>query len=310
MQQRYAHGWYHLAFERDLEADVQPVVFGERRLMVVRGADGIGVYDATCPHRGAHLAHGGRVQGNAVFCPFHGYRIGLGCEARGDFRVRAYPTVVVGGMVCARLSDQEVADLPAALGRIAVDHHLVSGFELVAGTSIEMVMENGFDTAHFKVVHGLLAEPDLDIGTGEFGEFAVQGRFHIPRSDWSGGARGPGPVIAEYQARAFSPGVVIAELRGEAPYNYKIITTAVPAPEGAGAVVRLTLALPLGADGQPPDEHFSNALLQASRDGLDKDMAIWNRLCLHSPPNWTERDRPVREFARFCDRFRAGVSPN
>ena len=286
---------------------MRPLTFGDRRMMLVRSADGVGVYDATCPHRGAHLAYGGRVDGDAVVCPFHGYRIGLGVEARGEFRVRGYPTVLIGGMVCARLSERADADLPAALRQLATDHHFVSGFELEAGTSIEMVMENGFDTAHFKAVHGLLAEPDLVMRGGEFGELTVEGSFRIPRSSWNAGARDLGPVIANYQARAFSPGVVIAELRGEPPYNYKIITTAVPAPAAAGSVVRLTLALPRGPDGSAPDEHFTNALLQASRDGLDKDCAIWNRLCPHSPPLWTERDLPVREFARFCQRFHAGA---
>lgn len=44
-----------------------------------RGEDGIAhVMDAYCPHLGANLAVGGRVVGNCLECPFHGWQF------RGD----------------------------------------------------------------------------------------------------------------------------------------------------------------------------------------------------------------------------------
>ena len=47
--------------------------------------------DAYCPHLGAHLGHGGRVEGGAVRCPFHAWLWG------GDGRCLEVPyaTVVV-----------------------------------------------------------------------------------------------------------------------------------------------------------------------------------------------------------------------
>lgn len=47
--------------------------------MVFRGQEGkASVLDAYCPHLGANLAVGGRVVGNCIECPFHGWQF------RGD----------------------------------------------------------------------------------------------------------------------------------------------------------------------------------------------------------------------------------
>ena len=43
--------------------------------MLFRGDDGCArVFDAHCPHLGAHLGFGGRVCGDGIACPFHGWR--------------------------------------------------------------------------------------------------------------------------------------------------------------------------------------------------------------------------------------------
>lgn len=45
------------------------------QVAVFRGRDGKAhVVDAYCPHLGANLAVGGRVVGNCIECPFHGWQ--------------------------------------------------------------------------------------------------------------------------------------------------------------------------------------------------------------------------------------------
>lgn len=44
------------------------------RDMVALAASGtVSVFDAYCEHLGAHLGHGGRVDGENIVCPFHGW---------------------------------------------------------------------------------------------------------------------------------------------------------------------------------------------------------------------------------------------
>src|SRR4051812_7091142 len=82
----YGTGWYQVTFERDLTGDVTPAAMAGARLVLVRTARGLLAADAVCPHRGAHLALGGRLDGESIVCPMHGYRISLGGPSDGAFR--------------------------------------------------------------------------------------------------------------------------------------------------------------------------------------------------------------------------------
>lgn len=302
---RYAHGWYALAFERELVNELTPLVFGDRALVALRGGDGVRVYDARCPHRGAHLGYGGRVAGEAIVCPFHGYRIGLGADSEDGFCARGYPALVHGGVVFARLSSRAEPDLPRALADFDVGHSFVPGFSMTARTSIEMVMENGFDAAHFRAVHRLIRVPSLTTEPGPYGGLLARGRFEIPRSGWheAPGARGAS-LGADYRAHAFSPGVVVTELSGDPPFNYKVMTTATPDTGGRSATVRLTLILPDAEGGGPPDPQFASDLLAASRSGLEQDCVIWDHIDLGSA-RYVASDAAALAFAEFCAPFRA-----
>jgi nitrite reductase/ring-hydroxylating ferredoxin subunit len=302
----YDHGWYQVAFERDLDpsAPVTPLSFGERSLMAIRtpGMRDVRVFDAVCPHRGANLAYGGRLAGEAMVCPFHGHRIGLGHASNEGFRVTERACLSAGGGLFVRLSEQALPDFPRGLEELSRGHSFVPAFEMTAETTIEVVIENGFDGAHFPSVHGLLRSPGLVARPGSFGELAVEGTFEIP-SGYEGGRPAPA-AQARYVGHAFSPGLFIAELAGDDPFRYGVMTTATPVSDGRTCTVRLTLILPSDERGRP-DEGFARELIEYSRDGLEKDCAIWRRLAPRHVSRLTPQDEPVVAFAAFCRSFRS-----
>ncbi|KIG16382.1 Terminal oxygenase KshA [Enhygromyxa salina] len=69
-------GWFAVCFSTELAAgQLQARRLFDRDVVVFRTESGqVAVIDAHCPHMGAHLGHGGRVDGDAVRCPFHGFR--------------------------------------------------------------------------------------------------------------------------------------------------------------------------------------------------------------------------------------------
>src|SRR4051794_27985129 len=96
---RVFYGWHQVAFERELRETLTPVSIGNVPLVLVRGPNGIQAVDAICPHRGAHLAYGGRVDADTIICPFHGHRIGLGAASECHYQVRTYQTLSISGLV-------------------------------------------------------------------------------------------------------------------------------------------------------------------------------------------------------------------
>jgi len=72
----FPSGWYAVAYSHELpRGGVLARHYFGRELAVFRTASGqAGVLDALCPHMGAHLGHGSRVDGEALRCSMHGFR--------------------------------------------------------------------------------------------------------------------------------------------------------------------------------------------------------------------------------------------
>jgi 3-ketosteroid 9alpha-monooxygenase subunit A len=68
-------GWYMIGWSIEFAAgEVQPLRYFGEDLVAYRSDDGnLHVLNAHCPHLGAHLGHGGRVKGDCIECPFHGW---------------------------------------------------------------------------------------------------------------------------------------------------------------------------------------------------------------------------------------------
>ena len=70
------NGWFAVAWSRELtRATCRPLFYFGQELVLFRTRSGQArVLDAYCPHLGAHLGQGGRVIGETVRCPFHGWQ--------------------------------------------------------------------------------------------------------------------------------------------------------------------------------------------------------------------------------------------
>ncbi|MFO0576790.1 MAG: Rieske 2Fe-2S domain-containing protein [Polyangia bacterium] len=97
-------GWFSIGSVEDTPVGtVQNHRIAGHDLVAFRGADGVlAVADAFCPHLGAHLGHGGRVDGNDLRCPFHGFcfdksgactRTGYNTRPPPKARLRTWPTI-------------------------------------------------------------------------------------------------------------------------------------------------------------------------------------------------------------------------
>ena len=300
----YAHGWYLVAFEKDLTKEITSATIGKTRLILVRKADGITAYSADCPHRGAHLAHGGRLDGNAIICPFHSYRVGLNKSSRHGFGVQQYETLVVGGLVFVRLSDAFENGLTDFMTQLAENHVIIPGFETQVKTPPAMVIENGFDNRHFPAVHGVRNDPQFTVRSGETGTLIVESEFEIPTSMWVGNRQQEKTIKVPYRATTFSPGLITVQLSGDA--NYAVITGATATPEG-DAVVRLSLALPVAVHGKEPDTRFYQYILTYSRQGIEDDRVMWENLAVPFTSKFTAQDAAVLAFHEFCRHYQAGV---
>jgi len=81
----FPSGWFQVAWSDEIAVgDVVPKRYFSRDLVCTRPEAGeIAVFDAFCPHLGAHLGYGGRLEDGQLVCPFHGWRFdseGRNCQ--------------------------------------------------------------------------------------------------------------------------------------------------------------------------------------------------------------------------------------
>lgn len=135
--------------------------------------------DAYCPHLGAHFGHGGRVEGDLLRCPFHGFcfdtkgvcvRTGYGTTPPPTARLRLWPLREVNGLLliyhdpAGALPAWEVPALdvrdwtPLIYRTFTLDDHP------------QETTENSVDVGHFAFVHGYRAVRELR-------EVAIDGPF-------------------------------------------------------------------------------------------------------------------------------------
>lgn len=288
-------GWHMLAFDSEIGLGLTPCAIGNQPLMVLRGAEGPRVFDASCPHRGADLARGGRLVDGAVLCPFHGKRIGLGCEGR--LSVREHETIRVGDAVFVRLSDDPEHDrgFRRMIKELADRGRVSAALSTEIKARPELIIENAFDASHFSAVHRVPRVTGMHATTGPDGELVIEGVFTTQAPPWE---RDPGkPFASRFLARAYSPGLVVTEL-GPPDRSHLVITSANPLPTpGAGCVARVALGI------REDQEDARGALIAGARRAFDQDVQIWETLDPFAPERLDAGDASVIAFREFCDGF-------
>ena len=174
-------GWFALAFGSDLEpGDVQPLYVFDEHLVLFRTDDGVAHATAAfCPHLGAHLGHGGRVEGKHLVCPFHGWRFdGDGVcvdipyasvmprRAADGACLFSYPVQERSGMVWAWHHPRRrppLFDLDEVPELSDPDWSEPDRYEWEVAAPIQETGENAVDIAHFVTVHGVPEMPQATI---------------------------------------------------------------------------------------------------------------------------------------------------
>ena len=203
--------WYAVEFGAAVtDRPVQVRIF-DQDLMLFRDTTGtVRALSDICIHRGGSLA-GGKVKGNCVECPYHGWRFDHdgactkipanreGLPIPKKARVDAYPAVERYGYVFVFLGDlpeDERPPIPELPVPDDVPHAQAEGNRIITGqftwnANYERVIENGVDAAHAPFVHSTsFGNPDKPV----IEDFELHERFvdgHLRSATYEVHLRGP-----------------------------------------------------------------------------------------------------------------------
>jgi len=166
-------GWFQVAWSGELAVGaVHTMKYFDQELVAWRAESGqVTVMNAYCEHLGAHLGYGGKVVGEVLQCPFHGWQwnqrgrnVCIPYEDRPNRgrRIRTYPvtecneSIYIWHDIEGRDPFFDAPDVFASFS----DGSGPSGYypqQRLYRRALELhpqyVLENGVDFAHFKYVH-------------------------------------------------------------------------------------------------------------------------------------------------------------
>jgi 3-ketosteroid 9alpha-monooxygenase subunit A len=315
--QSYPSGWFQVAWADEVTAVPRSLRYFGQDLVVYRGASGdVHLFNAICPHMGAHLGYGGKTDGDSITCPYHGWSFdssGKNCdipyaERPNKTKIKKWQVAELGTMVLAwhdelgRSPWFEPFDVPEFSNAAT---HLASPVTRRNYESVylkpQFIADNLVDAAHQKYVHRAADIPDITSYASDGGRYAVDYSMTFGKGKKTTWLTPDGkPIVAAIRIEAAGIGMSIA--RFEIDGGVHIQSTTPVDHERCDS--RHTVIVPISQvkDGEPDENavrRFQHELVQ-----FERDLLIWeHQEFMHPVPYpMLERDR-FRSFRNWSAQF-------
>jgi nitrite reductase/ring-hydroxylating ferredoxin subunit len=298
------NGWFAVCWSRDLGVgEVKRLHCFGRELALYRTREGRpALLDAHCAHLGAHLAVGGRVIGETIRCPFHGWRYAASGECveiphcstiPPAARLRTWEVVERNRMIFAwhhteqKPPDWEVPTIDVIGHPDWTEPRLV---DIDVAVHLQELAENNNDPAHFEFVHG---SPDMPPSKIEYGE---DGRFY--RMSSTGKRETPqGTFDTTLVRETFGLGMGKVWTEGIPGVGTMLFSATTPVDAGHSTMRWLLTVTKNVAD--IVGEDFMKGIVQ----GVQQDVPIWENKIHRAKPVFCETDGFIGEFRRWTQQF-------
>jgi 3-ketosteroid 9alpha-monooxygenase subunit A len=313
-------GWFMIGFSAEFErGQVKPLKYLGQDLVAYRTEDGqLHVLDAHCPHLGAHIGHGGKVNGDCVQCPYHGWGYGpdgvnryIPYEDRPNVSksLRSWPITEQDEWVFmwhspnggpprwempSVWSFDELQSDPADFYRGYPELSVKYPGEPVHP---QIPLENGPDTEHFHYVHSATVHPRLL-------EYETDGPFWKTKAGWPvPTADGSERFALMIHGHTCGIGGSFTRFAGSANYRLAFFTTPV---DDHTSDMWYTIWWPRDAGDDSPivPEHHRERATKDFLITLWDDLEIWRYQVYIQEPALAQQDaRPYGTLRKWARQF-------
>lgn len=300
----FPNGWFQIAYADELESGkTEPLHYFGKDLVLLRGEDGVArVYDAFCPHLGAHLGYGGRVEGNDLRCPFHGWRfdatgkcneIPYGKRIPPSAKLRSWPVVERNGLImlwhhAGGSSPEWEVPVVESFGDEQWTPYVKRRWKI--RTHNQDMAENSVDRAHFRYVHGTLSVPESE-ATAEGPCLHVLSKMKLGTP--------MGEVDGSIESKSWGFGFGLVSFRGIV--ETALVTSVTPI-DGEYVDVRFSFSVKrLGS--ADVTKGVGKALIADIDKQMREDIPIWENKAFLDRPVLCDGDGPIGLFRNWCKQF-------
>lgn len=312
MAQRYPFpipfGWFCVGYPEDFPiAEPKALYYFGRHLVGWRDEEGaVHVQDAYCPHLGAHLGHGGTVEGCELICPFHAWRYdtdGNNCGIPYSERINrkakleTFPTLERNGLVMTwyhpeRIEPQwEIPEIPECNGH--PDWSELMTTEYVIDAAWQEMAENAVDSAHFRYVHNTATVPEIEQYDTGFPEAVMRSsqKFPTPR----------GVMEGQINSHQYGPGFSFVNFSGIVDTINYATTTPIEADR---CHVRFNFRVKTMGD-ETTTRNVGKAFVAEVDKQVREDKPIWEHKAHLVRPALADNDGPFMRFRKWATQFYA-----
>jgi phenylpropionate dioxygenase-like ring-hydroxylating dioxygenase large terminal subunit len=296
-------GWFAVSWSADLEVgDVRPLRYFAKDLVLFRTSDGVAhVLDAHCPHLGAHLGHGGKVEDDKLVCPFHAWEFdGAGTCTRVPYatkmpkkgNVRAWDVKELNGLI---MTWHDGAGRPPMWEMPVISEYQDDGWtayrtrQWIVNTCNQEMAENQVDAAHFRYLHGTTDMPETTVER--------QGH-HLTTHSTTGMRTASGPVEGKIEVNAFGFGFTTTRFTGLV--ETLLVSSATPIESDK---TELWFAFTVRDIGKGITGGVGKAFMAEIGRQLEQDIPIWENKVYIDPPILCDGDGPIGPFRAWAKQF-------
>ena len=300
----YPNGWFRVAYADELAPrDVRPLRYFGRDLVLFRDEAGVAhLLDAHCRHLGAHLGHGGKVEGGGIRCPFHAWRwngdgvcddIPYAKRIPVGAKIRAWTLVEKNGVIFTWYHAKDEPPAYALPDLPQVGHPDWTPFEIrrwrVHSRWLDM-NENAVDRVHFRYVHGTRNIPEGEVELeGHVLRCRNRVRFGTPRGTVDGGL----------DTTDFGPGLQTVHLTGIV--ETLMVNTSTPIDE---ETTDTSFAYTVHTAGDPETARgVGAAIIRDLEKQMSEDIPIWENKKYFTNPLLCEGDGKFGVYRKWMRQF-------
>jgi nitrite reductase/ring-hydroxylating ferredoxin subunit len=299
----YPSGWFAVGSAADLSyGEMKTLSFFGRDLIAFRNSEKkICVLNAYCVHLGAHLGVGGKLEGDSIVCPFHGWRY----DSQGHCieipysdhipergKIHAYPVREWAGLIVVYFSPGNnapdwIPDLPEF---DPLQWTLYDSKRWTVRVHIQEIGENGLDMPHFKSVHSVDI-PKMVRAEGVGPKFFISVK---PEADSE-----QAKYLDGIDRTLWGLGISVNFFEGAAPS--RIVITRTPIDEQLSEIT--LVFIPKTQGNTESTAQFGKALMEHISREIEQDVPIWENKEYSEHPVLTRGDGPIATWRSWCQQF-------
>lgn len=291
--------------------EILTVLFCGKECILYRLADGtVRLADAYCPHLGAHLGCGGKIVGDRIICPFHGWAFNVdgecvsipsGKKISSPAQLALTPVQELAGFIMAfHVAESSSCrwDPPKLEEVTANGQPFVVVKTWDVKTHVQEVGENGYDTAHFSVLHKFF---NISYANGSV-EFDTQGPILSQRNLQShsklfGKTRS---YIGDVTSYGLGTLVIKSRLEDTFKFEFTHLLFMTPIKD---ELTKVTIALSISKLKLPFISKFiQRKIFSDTIRAVEQDKMIWDNKIYQQLPLLPESD-PIMIFRRWAQQF-------